>query len=622
MAHRFRPRIERLPAVRFDTGTVRLFASLTQVLAQSGEAVNRRLDAKAQEQGRTAGIKAGTTGSVENVPLLQDAATLRGRAFNAAAITTFTARLESTSRQRINDMFIKNAANPEELEKSLEAYQMGVSMKLAQMIPEVGAAFDANFPIWSQPFINKASNAAFKQAVATAKRAVAVREEQLGKDLLAIGADLSDPDPNIQTAAMNAIIAQRAAIEVVLGQVDPRTGAPFFPADTANAIRKKNDDAIKKSWVRGWYGKQTNKSAAYLKWRRGQVRIPLVQPDGTTFLIDPRADFDFKDEQELDSFMKTQRDVETTIERQAQDDALTIFKRGSEEVLRRMRVAQVEGVQNQTLIRLLDENKARMTAADLKAGLAMTRNADVSDDPDYIQLINDQLDAGMDPTGTITLGLATQKLTTGTASTYFQRGRNITRLLQEENPIRLGHQMLSVNFGRDAEFTNNPRFKLALNQSSLAAKQQFDNWITKVKEQRDGNLPDVDEVIDKVRRITLGHLPPKAARAFFGAQVERPRGTFVVPHRAQGPLRGFVDVNATRQNLLNQIELQVNEAAEDVRSFDDIDIDEMPADLVEQIRILRDYEEAQDEYLTIQALQAAEGLERGEEKSTGTTRTR
>lgn len=613
MAHKFRPRIERLPTVTFDSGTVQLFTSLTKALAVSAESVNRRLDRQAAEQGRIAGIKAGATGSRENVPTLQDAATIRGRAFNQAAITTFTARLESTARQRINDMFAKNADNPAELEKSLEAYQMGVSTKLATMIPEVGAAFDANFPLWAQPFINKASNIAFKKAVGSAKQAIGAREAQLGRDLLAIGADLSDPDPNIQTAAMNAIIAQRAAIEVVLAQTDPRTGAALFAPDVAAIVRKRNDDAIKKSWVRGWYGKQKNKSGAYLKWRRGLVRIPLGQPDGTVIMVDPRADFDFKDSEELDSFMKSNRDIERTIVEQSQALQDKLRKRTSEELVRQMSVMQVRGAGNIALNQFLTDNVEGFTAAGVKAAQAMSRNANVVDDPTYIDLLNSQLDNGIDIAGAIALGTATGKLTTGKGDAFYQRNRNNVRLRSEENPLRLGHSLLRINFGRDAEFSNKPQMKLALNFAGEAALTQFDNWIEQIKTQRDGNLPNVGEVTEKVRELSLTHLPPKVKRAFFNASVERPDARFQ-QRQLSGDQRGFLDVNLTNQRIWEQILIEANAdlpEGEALLNLQDLTIDDVSPEMQQELLKLQEYQEALDELMTLESQQTLEGLASG-----------
>ncbi len=613
MAHKFRPRIERLPTVTFDTGTVQLFTTLTQALARSAEDVNRRLDRQAGEQGRLAGIKAGAAGSRENVPTLQDAATIRGRAFNQAAITTFTARLESTSRQRINDMFAKNADNPAELEKALEAYAMGVSTKLTQMIPEVAAAFDTNFPLWAQPFINKASNIAFKKAVGSAKQAIGAREAQLNRDLLAIGADLSDPDPNIQTAAMNAIIAQRAAIEVLLAQTDPRTGAPLFAPDVAAIVRKRNDDAIKKSWVRGWYSKQKNKSAAYLKWRRGLVRIPLGQPDGTVTLVDPRADFGFKDEQELDAFMKSNRDIERTIEDQSQALQDKLRKRTSEELVRQMSVMQVRGAGNVALNQFLTDNVEGFTAAGVKAAQAMSRNANVVDDPTYIDLLNTQLDNGIDIAGAIALGTATGKLTTSKGDSFYQRNRNNVRLRSEENPLRLGHSLLRINFGRDAEFSNKPQMKLALNFAGEAALTQFDNWIEQIKGQRDGNLPNVPEVIDKVRELSLMHLPTKAKRAFFNAHVERPDARFQ-QRQLSGDQRGFLDVNQTNQAIWEQIVIEANAdlpEGQALLTVQDLTIDDVSPELQQELLKLQEYQEALDELMTLESLQSLEGLASG-----------
>lgn len=613
MAHKFRPRIERLPTVTFDTGTVQLFTTLTQALAQSAESVNRRLDRQAGEQGRLAGIKAGATGSRENVPTLQDAATIRGRAFNQAAITTFTARLESTSRQRINDMFAKNADNPAELEKALEAYQMGVSTKLTQMIPEVAAAFDTNFPLWAQPFINKASNIAFKKAVGSAKQAIGAREAQLNRDLLAIGADLSDPDPNIQTAAMNAIIAQRVAIEVVLAQTDPRTGAPLFAPDVAAIVRKRNDDAIKKSWVRGWYSKQKNKSAAYLKWRRGLVRIPLGQPDGTVTLVDPRADFGFKDEQELDAFMKSNRDIERTIQENSAALQDKLRKRTSEELVRQMSVMQVRGAGNVALNQFLTDNVEGFTAAGVKAAQAMSRNANVVDDPTYIDLLNTQLDNGIDIAGAIALGTATGKLTTSKGDSFYQRNRNNVRLRSEENPLRLGHSLLRINFGRDAEFSNKPQMKLALNFAGEAALTQFDNWIEQIKGQRDGNLPNVPEVIDKVRELSLMHLPTKAKRAFFNAHVERPDARFQ-QRQLSGDQRGFLDVNQTNQAIWEQIVIEANAdlpEGQALLTVQDLTIDDVSPELQQELLKLQEYQEALDELMTLESLQSLEGLASG-----------
>ncbi len=622
---RFKPRIESLPPATVDTGSVLLFTSLTQLFQSVSDSVNTRLNAQAQEQGRIEGIRAGATASAENVPVLRDAATIKGRAFNTAATATFTARLETQARKRINDSFLKHAADPQGMTDATQAYKAGVLGKIGEANPEVAIAFDTSFDTWAQPFINKASATALAAAQAQSKQAIAAKERQLGIDLEALGPELANADPTRQRAALNAIIHQRANLEVTLAAKDQFTGAPLFSEKEKDTIRARNDTAIKKSWVRGWYANQENKTKAFLAWRRGTVRIPLVGPEGKVTMIDPKKEFPFKDNKELENFMKSERDTDLTVERTAQENQQKLRKIESEALLTDIQVMVTQNAPLSAVKAAVLKAAPRLTASDNATARALMQGGGASDDPDLLVAIQDAWEGGRDAKPLIDAGVKSGRLTGGRHTTLSATNRTMQRLRSEQNPLRFGLNLIMVNFGRDSQFANHPQVKQALNAASDVANEQFSQWFQKELERstvpgrEPGTPPTVAEVSDKVRQITLQYLPGKAKRAFFNARVPKPSPQFWVFQQVGGRL-GFLEPNETATRIMTTGAERTGLPIEGMTRGD------LPVDLQRELDVLMKYEKSLTELdlLEAQTLEAEQGATSGQRSSstTGTARSR
>lgn len=161
-----------IPQVQYATqapGNVSAFSEDAHALANSldniNSLVNDRMDRQAAEAGQQAGTVAGANG---DVPLTNDG-TIRGEAYDAAAVRTMLATHDIAARQAADRIYLQNRDNPGALKTQLAAYASGV---MSSNMPDVvKAEFKNNFGNISNAYTSDAANRALAQQMDSDKAA-------------------------------------------------------------------------------------------------------------------------------------------------------------------------------------------------------------------------------------------------------------------------------------------------------------------------------------------------------------------------------------------------------------------------------------------------------------------
>gem|GEM_PF-4726523 len=154
---------------------------------------------------RQEGIDTGTVQGMQRDVLLRKDGTIRGEAFDAAAVRSMVARYDMESRQEGERIFEQNKYNPKSLKNALDAYRNGVmSSNLPALVKQ---EFETSFSRASDSYVN------------TAKRAVSARQK--------------DED---RTLAIQAMDMRRRTIEKLALRADSDEKAGYALEDEINSM--------------------------------------------------------------------------------------------------------------------------------------------------------------------------------------------------------------------------------------------------------------------------------------------------------------------------------------------------------------------------------------------------
>lgn len=145
------------PGVRYSTTSAAPrnagdpFEALARNLSAVSDRLENRLDVIAADEGGAQGLSAG---SRADVALRRDG-TIRGRAFDAAALRAMNTRHDTELRAYADKLYQENKDNPDQLKKSFEDYAGKV--KASSVDDEVKINFDLNFQRVSAAYLSDAA---------------------------------------------------------------------------------------------------------------------------------------------------------------------------------------------------------------------------------------------------------------------------------------------------------------------------------------------------------------------------------------------------------------------------------------------------------------------------------
>lgn len=240
--------------------------------------LGRRLEREAQSaarQGAAAGAAAGAAGQYAEM----DPETIRGAAYNRAALETYSRRLEADALDTLDRLAQEHEAAPQNLAAAAEAWAKGA----AEGIPsqEGRAIFSASFGALVRPYVNAARRQAdarvADERIATWTAAEPKRlslVQRLAREAAAGDADANVALEGAMTALEGDLIALGPKSAFVFGGVEYPADPTRAGALTLAAIQERvnaYDAEVRENAVMGWWETGPKTQGRIDSWRKREL---------------------------------------------------------------------------------------------------------------------------------------------------------------------------------------------------------------------------------------------------------------------------------------------------------------------------------------------------------------
>lgn len=239
------------------------------------ESINDRLDKQAAADAALEGSKAGRDPNVQ----MRDPTTIAGASFNRAATTSYLTNIEITGRQAVRDIYSKNSANPQELQKGFDAWLSGTMKSMEEIAPHVSREFKMRYQAWTAPYMRRATSNYEQNFRENAYGLSAFMESEAAKDIDMAAGDLFSSDPVAKQQATVLLGDHIATVGRAMRQ-QAELGEPLAPQMIASREQQIIQRAASQG-VKSWFQQQPDKANAFLQWKTGNLKLQLPQPDGT-----------------------------------------------------------------------------------------------------------------------------------------------------------------------------------------------------------------------------------------------------------------------------------------------------------------------------------------------------
>lgn len=260
-----------IPTIQYSTGAARALQQFSRDLFSLSDQFEDQLDAQAEAEATNAGALAGVGGNFE----LQNYGTIRGRAYNKAAIETFAATLDTNSVLKLSELQQKHWNDPAGLEAAWNNYRQGVSQELSKVSPEQAVAFNNRNAIRGLPAVEQAKDTAYKLTRSQADAALVENEAALRAEIKNVSSDLFSDNPDRSRAAAQAIGQVQADYMNIYRAKDPTTGKPLYTPEEVALAKKAFTDMTMSQAALSWFDEQPDKAGAYLKFVSGDFKIKI-----------------------------------------------------------------------------------------------------------------------------------------------------------------------------------------------------------------------------------------------------------------------------------------------------------------------------------------------------------
>ena len=270
-----------IPTIQYSTGAARALQQFSRDLFSLSDRFEDQLDQQAEAEATSAGALAGASGDFE----IQNYGTIRGRAYNKAAIETFTANLDTNSILKLSELQQKHWNDPAGLEAAWNNYRVGVTEELAKVSPEQAAAFNNRSAVRGLPAVEQAKDTAYKLTRSQADAALVENEAALRAEIKNVSSDLFSDNPERSRAAAKAIGQVQADYMNIYRAKDPTTGKPLYTPEEVAVARKAFKDMVGTQSTLSWFDEQQDKAGAYLKIISGDFKIKISSNNDQVPLI-------------------------------------------------------------------------------------------------------------------------------------------------------------------------------------------------------------------------------------------------------------------------------------------------------------------------------------------------
>ena len=260
-----------IPTIQFSSGNARALQQFSRDLFAVSSQMEDTLDKQAEAEATTQGALAGAAGDFE----LQDYGTIRGRAYNKAAVETFAATLDTRSVVKLNELQNKFWNDPAKLQSEWDSWRTGVRQELASVSPEQAVAFDNRTAIRGIPAVEQAKDTVYKLTRSEADAALIEQEASIRSEIKTLGADLFSENPDRSRASANAVQMLRNDFMRVYSAMDPATGKPLYTPEEVAKAKKSFNDTVMSQATLSWFDEQQDKAGAYMKFIGGDFKYKV-----------------------------------------------------------------------------------------------------------------------------------------------------------------------------------------------------------------------------------------------------------------------------------------------------------------------------------------------------------
>jgi len=235
--------------------------------------------------------------------IAQDAAKM-AQELNSSAEKLYNNRFESAARQMVQEVYMKNPANPEALKTEFEAAFKGLTKDASPfMVDELRAKFD----ILTTPHITRATDAKIRLNTDALKESSLTLLNQSMKSLEQSAADMLNSNSEVAFQASRQVQYDMLTIEGQLNQND-ELGSPLYPADFRVNFRDKVRSNMARIGLQRWFDEQPDKALALKQIKTGQKKFNFYDANGEiSEVIDPTKEMSVHDFDKL--LNRLERDV-------------------------------------------------------------------------------------------------------------------------------------------------------------------------------------------------------------------------------------------------------------------------------------------------------------------------
>lgn len=270
-----------IPTVQYSTGAAKALQQFSRDMFSISNQFEDQLDQQADAEATTAGAIAGATGVFE----LQTYGTIRGRAFNKAAVEAYASNLDTAAMVKLNDLKGQFWNDPERLNSEWTNYQNGVASELAKRSPAEALAFKNRNTVRGMPAVEAAKDARYTLTRSEADAALIQNEAALRSEVKTFAADLFSENPERSRAASSALSQVQQQYMQIYNAVDPTTGKPLYSPEEKAKAQKWLKDTTMSNAALSWFDEQTDKAGAYLKFASGDFKVKIAQNNDQVPLV-------------------------------------------------------------------------------------------------------------------------------------------------------------------------------------------------------------------------------------------------------------------------------------------------------------------------------------------------
>jgi hypothetical protein len=260
-----------IPRVQFSSGSARALENFARDMFSLSNGFQDQLDEQAQAESTVQGAIDGAAG----VPQLQDYGTIRGRAYNKAAVETFVTTMETNSIFKVAQLQQEFGSDPVKLQAALEAYGTGVSAEVSKLYAPAGPAFQQRLAVRALPAIEQAKDLRYKLTRDQADAAQLENEVALKAEISTLAADLFSENPARSQAAAEAVGALQNEYLQIFEAVDPVTNRPLYSAEERAKAKVDFYEDVMENAALSWFDQQDDKAGAYTKFTEEGFTIEL-----------------------------------------------------------------------------------------------------------------------------------------------------------------------------------------------------------------------------------------------------------------------------------------------------------------------------------------------------------